>query len=412
MARYRYSAKSQGGAKDSGTVEAGSRQEAVENLRARGLIILNLHEEGHGLRVSLGGTKRRKASQYTRIKTMDLVIFTRMLATMINAGIPLLESLDIMAEQITNEAFRAVLSAVSDDVRSGSDFSTALMKYPRIFPEIYINMIRAGEASGQLDIILGRLADYQEASAQLTREIKSAMTYPCIAMVLVLSITIFLMVFIVPKFKEIFDDLEINLNVVTTTVINISMFMKNSFLYIIIVIAVIVVTCVILVKKTYTGKKTKDWLMLKIPVFGPLFSRVALSRFARTFSTLIKSGVPILASLEIVSGTAGNVLIAEAIDSARDSVRQGETLAEPLAESNLFPPMVTRMISIGERTGALEELLEKISQFYDEQVRATVDAMTSLIEPLLITFMGIVVGTIVLSIFLPIIQLQQHLAGG
>jgi len=413
MARFRYTARRPGGSKETGTIDATSRQEAIEGLRARSLVVLNLSEEGPGFRASFGARAgKKKIIIGGKVKTMDVVIFTRQMATMITAGIPLLESLDIMAEQVTNERFKQIISQVGDEVRSGSDFSTALSRYPKVFPSIYINMVRAGEASGQLDVILNRLADYQEASAQLVREIKSAMTYPVIAMVLVLAITTFLMVFIVPKFKDIFDELEIPLPAITNGVIKTSLFLKFAFHYVIGVLIALIVGWSIWVRKTYSGRKTRDWLLLKLPVFGPLFSRVALSRFARTFSTLIKSGVPILGALDIVAGTAGNVLIAEAINKATENVRQGETLAEPLADSKLFPPMVTRMISVGERTGSLEELLEKISQFYDQQVRATVDALTSLIEPLLIAFMGAVVGTIVLSIFLPIIQLQQHLAAG
>jgi len=410
MPKFKYSAKGIDGKNTSGVVDAANRQEALAVLRGQNLVVLNLYEGTSVYTKSVPAVTKKRRSLAT-VKTMDMVLFTRQMATMISAGIPLLEALDIMVEQMDNPAFKQALASVSEGVRTGDDFSTALGKFPRIFPLIYVNMVRAGEASGQLDIILVRLAEYQEANAKLIREIKSAMTYPVIAMILVLSITTFLMVYIVPKFKEIFDSLDLELPLITKIVLGISLTMRDHFVYVAAGGAAVAVAAVLYVRKSQLGRRQWDWLKLSIPVFGPLFSKVALSRFSRTFSTLIASGVPMLAALEIVSGTAGNVLMSEVINHARDNVRQGETLSGPLSQSSLFPPMVTRMISVGEKTGALEQLLEKISEFYDQQVEATVDALTSIIEPLLIAFMGVLVGVIVLSIFLPIIKIQQTVAG-
>ena len=349
-------------------------------------------------------------ARFARVKMMEMVIFTRQMSTMVAAGIPLLECLEIMTEQTENAGFGAVLQEVVQSVRSGSDLSAALAAHPRVFPRIYVNMVQAGEASGQLDIIMTRLAEYMEATAQLRREIRSAMTYPVVALALVLSITFFLLAYIVPKFQEIFSSLEIDLPGITRVTLAIGLTLKERSGLVLGVAAVLVLLVWLGATKTTTGRWVKDWLSIHIWVFGPLFHKVALSRFARTFSTLIKSGVPILAALEIVSGTTGNVVVSKAIDDARDNVRQGETLAEPLAASKVFPPMVTRMISVGERSGALESLLEKISEFYDQQVSAAVEGLTALIEPLLIAFMGALVGGIVLAIFLPIIKIQATLA--
>jgi type IV pilus assembly protein PilC len=270
-------------------------------------------------------------------------------------------------------------------------------------------MIRAGEASGQLDDILVRLADYMEATQRLKRDIKSAMTYPVVSLCMIFGITGFLMVGIVPKFKEVFSSLDVELPGLTKGVLAISDFCQEQWM---IVVASIVLffVAVKIYKKTDRGSLQWDWLVLHLPVFGALFRKVGLSRFSKTFATMLKSGVPILGALEIVSQTAGNRLLSDAIDESREAVRQGESLAPPLAASGMFPPMVTRMIGVGEKTGAMEQLLDKISEFYDEQVRATVKQLTSLIEPIMIAVMGIMVGTICLSVFLPIFELQKQLA--
>jgi len=404
MPTFRYSARTGAGDSVTGTVSAGNQAEALGQLRAQDLTVISLREELRRREFPLFGRGKLRA----RVSTDEMVVFTRQLSTMISAGIPLLEALEILAEQVENQGFSRVISQCVEKVRAGSDLSAALVDHPGVFPSIYVNMIRAGEASGQLDEILNRLAEYQEAAARLRREIKAAMTYPTISLTLIIFIAMFLMLFIVPKFKEIYDGLDVEIPMLTQVMMNTALYMRAHFWPLFLGVLALVVALV-LYTRTEVGGRQWDWLKLKLPVFGPLFRKVALSRFSRTFATLIRSGVPILGALDIVAGTAGNRIVAEAVTNARESVRQGESLAQPLSESPVFPPMVTRMIAIGERSGALEQLLMKISQFYDEQVQATVESLTSLIEPLMIAIMGVIVGSIVLSVFLPIFKLQQIL---
>jgi len=358
---------------------------------------------------------RRKAVRKTglfgsprpRVKTRDIAVMTRQLSTMISAGIPLLESMEILEEQNSDPGFKVVLDRVIGRVRAGSDFSSALSEHPRLFSRVYVNMIKAGESSGQLDVILQRLADYMESAEELKREIRAAMTYPVISLVLILSITVGLVVGIVPQFQAIFEQLGAkDLPVPTRILLMISHALTDHFLAVISVLSAAGVLFALYIR---TGPGRRHWhgFLLHLPVFGPLFRKVAISRFSRTFATLIQSGVPMLAALDIVAATAGNVIVEAAVLKAKDAVTRGETLGDPLAATRVFPAMVTRMISIGERTGALEKLLMKIAEFFDQEVHATVKALTSLIEPLMITMMGLIVGFIVLAIFLPIIQIQR-----
>jgi type IV pilus assembly protein PilC len=412
MPSFKYSARDREGRTVTGIVSGKSQADAVADLRKRNLIVLDVRQTaaqtgkkksgGGGFLASLNGSRPSATKE-------QIVIFTRQLATMISAGVPLLESLEVLQEQADTPGFRIVLDGVIESVRGGTDLSTALDRYAKVFPNIYISMVRAGEVSGQLDDILVRLAEYLEASEKLKRDIRAAMTYPVISLVLVLGITMFLMVGIVPKFKEIFDTLEIDLPSLTKGVLGVSYALKDHFSMVLLGCAGVVALFMIW-KRTAAGKRQWDWLMLHVPVFGPLFQKVALSRFSRTFATLIKSGVPILGALEIVAETAGNQIISEVVDNAKENVRQGHTLAEPLMESKVFPPMVTRMVQIGEKSGSLEQLLEKISDFYDDQVSAAVKTLTSMIEPIMIGIMGFLVGGIVLAVFLPIFELQKKLA--
>ncbi|MBN1441359.1 MAG: type II secretion system F family protein [Planctomycetes bacterium] len=416
---FSYKAKKPGGGTASGTVTAGNQSDAVAELRRQGLTIVSLQpRKGKGgaqaggsfFSLSMGGGKKAPRLDRVRVKEGDMVVFTRQMATMISAGIPLVESIEILAEQASNLGFQACLENIASEVRAGKDLSQALGNHPKVFPSIYVNMIRAGEASGQLDIVLDRLADYQEASAALRAEIKSAMTYPIVSLVLVLGISAFLLVVIIPKFEEMFNSMDVELPAITVGLLDLSLFLKNYFLWWFagLVLAFFLVRMYL---KTDQGATFLDWSLLHVPIFGPLFSKVAISRFSRTFSTLIQSGVPILGALEIVASTSGNRIVSSAITKASESVRQGETLGEPLAASGVFPTMVTRMISIGEKTGALESLLEKISDFYDQQVKTTVEQLTSLIEPLMISIMGVLVGGMVMAIFLPIFKMVGSLSG-
>jgi type IV pilus assembly protein PilC len=416
MPDYRYEARDASGKTHQGLVTARSEDEANADLDKRGLTVLSLSSAGGGGGGgggdggALGGFLSGKVTaKNARVKLAELVIFTRQLATMIGAGIPLLECLEILAEQAENPGFKAGLEEIVQDVRGGTDLSSAMAKHPRIFEDIYVNMIRAGEVSGQIDEILIRLAEYQEATAKLRGQIISAMTYPVISLILIGGIVMFLLLVIIPKFKEIFKSMGVELPLLTQILMDTADFLLTKWI-IWVPGSIGLVIGITMWSKTPLGRRQVDWLKLSVPIFGPLFKKVALSRFSRTFATLISSGVPILGALEIVASTSGNVLIEEVVLEASESVRQGDTLASPLADKpKLFPPMVTRMIAIGEKSGALEQLLMKISEFYDQQVEQSVEQLTSLIEPLMIGIMGVIVGGMVLAIFLPIFELQKQL---
>jgi type IV pilus assembly protein PilC len=418
MPKFKYVARDAAGKRITQTVDGASKDEVLSNLKKENLQVLSVTEEGGPPSAGGKGGQKPEMSLWQRlnykgnpepkINGETLVIFTRQFATMISAGIPVLECLTILQEQADDPGFKNALGSIVEDVRGGNDLSQSLGKHPKVFERIYVNMIRAGEASGQLDTILARLAEYLESTEKLKREIKGAMTYPVISMVMILGITIFLLVFIIPKFNDIFKSMNVDLPLPTMIVLGISKIMTAYFLQ----SAIIIAGLVLMIKwwkSTDSGGYTWDRMTLKLPVFGDLIQKVAISRFAKTFATLLRSGVPILGALEIVASTAGNRVVEETVNNARESIRQGENLAKPLGDSIVFPPMVVRMIAIGEKSGALEQLLEKISEFYDQQVEATVEALTSLIEPLMIGAMGLIVGGIVLSVFLPIFKIQDAL---
>ena len=424
MTNYKYAAKGPGGDTVEGTIEATDRHEAVSELRRKNLVVMSMDEvsEAQARRANKSGKGKKKgkgggiqavkvrAGQKPTAKRAELVMFTRQLSTMVSAGLSLLESLEVLGEQAERPGLRVTCERLVAEVRGGNDLSAAMETCPKVFDPLYISMVRAAEVSGQMDIILERLADYQESADELRREIKSAMTYPTVSMVLVIAITAFLMIGIVPGFRDVFESMDAELPALTSFILNLSDKMRE-FWYVAVGGGIGMVFGLSLFKKTPKGAYIWDQMMLKLPVFGPLFRKVALARFARTFATLIRSGVPIMSTLDIVADTSGNRVISEVVIKARDAVRGGNQLCEPLADSTVFPPMVTRMISIGERSGALEVLLEKIAEFYDSQVRAAVKSLTSMIEPILITVMGVMVGTVVLSVFLPILDVVGKLGG-
>jgi type IV pilus assembly protein PilC len=407
--KFNYIARDASGREVKGNMEAETEAEATGRLRQQQLSIVKLTKAGGGVNWGgdlFAGSVPRKCS------TAQLCLFTRQLATMIGAGIPLLESFEILAEQAgdENKGFGLGLQECADFVRGGTEISEAMTKFPKMFPDIYINMVKAGEASGQLDIILNRLAEFLEATESLKREIKSAMTYPIISLILIFGITGYLLVGVVPKFKTMFDSLGGELPAVTQYVLGVSNWLTANTLTVLGIIIAIVIAYKFAMR-TYQGQRARDVIWLKLPVFGPLFQKVALARFARTFGTLLSSGVPLLGALEIVASTAGNKVIEETLMETKENVRKGENLTSHLATSWVFPPMVVKMIGIGEKSGALETLLAKIADFYDEQVHAMVKALTSLIEPIMLMVMGAVVGIIVLAIFYPILQLQSAVRG-
>jgi type IV pilus assembly protein PilC len=411
--KFKYEAKDAAGKLVKGMLTAASQSEVVADLRRRNLQPIDVTRAGTFEAMFAGGgaPTGKKTAKRASAKKGELDVFTRQLSTMLAAGIPMLEALEILAEQAESPGFAYCLDRVVTDIRSGSDLSKAMEPHKAVFSNIYVSMVRAGEASGQIDVILTRLAEYLESSARLRSEIKAAMTYPVISLFLVLGIACFLMMGIVPSFKPVFESLEVDLPGLTVAIMETAIFMKDYWYVIFGGVGAAVVGVRVAVK-TPAGAYARDSLFLRVPVFGILFKKVALSRFARTFSTLIKSGVPILGAMEIVSATSGNLVITKIVDDARNSVRNGESLADPFMKSTIFPPMVCKMISIGERSGALDSLLEKIAEFYDQQVEAEVNGLTAMIEPIMIAIMGIVVGGIVLAVFLPIFKLQEKLSGG
>jgi type IV pilus assembly protein PilC len=397
MPTFTYVARSRDGGRRRGSITADNRQAVVRTLQNQGLFADTIQEQG----------KSTGARRDARVKTSEILVFTRQLSTIINAGLPLLQGLGILTEQAEDTRFAGVLGEIGQDVEGGESFSEALRKHPRVFPDLYVSMVRAGEASGNLDNVLMQLADYLESMEELKRRIRAAMTYPVVAFSMILLIAAGLIIWVVPQFAEIFSSFGRALPAPTQILINISEILRSWKILIVVAAFIGLVIGVRMYGSTPVGRYNLDALKLRLPVFGKRLRKVSISRFARTLSTLTRSGVAILAALEIVERTAGNEVFARAVRKAGDSVRGGETLADPLARSGEFPAMVTRMIGVGEKTGALEQMLSKISDFYDSEVKASVDALTSLIEPILILMMGIVVGGIVIALFMPILQLSS-----
>jgi len=398
MPFYKYVAKSETGSTVTEIIEANSRDVAIDIVRAKKLIVITISEQSQKKKSSMFASKKVKAE--------ELVIFSRQMATMVNAGIPLVQSLDILSEQIDNPYFKQVIINVRTDVESGLSLSAGLEKHQKIFSLLYVNMVKAGELGGMLDEILERLATYLEKNDILIHKVKSAMIYPAVVSSMAVLITLALLLKVVPIFKGIFDTLGGKLPLPTQILIQISDVMQHYFIFVAVVIGILLVVIKKLIA-TDTGRLKFDDIKLKLPIFGILLKKLAVARFSRTLSTLIKSGVPILGALEIVGKTAGNRVVELAVDQARGGIREGESIASPLAKSKVFPPMVTRMISVGEESGELEKMLSKIADFYEVQVDTAVSGLTSLIEPLIIAFLGIVVGSIVLAMFLPIFKISQ-----
>ncbi len=397
MPNFQYVAKDAQGRNVTAILEAKDKTTLVDILRKRGLIIISI-EEAKG--------KAGKAVAVTKVKMDDVVVFARQLATLVDSGIPLVQALDVLAEQIEKSGFKTVVSGLRDGIETGSSLSEALAHHPKIFSLLFVNMVRAGESSGMLDDILERLADYLEKTNALQGKVKSAFIYPALIITMAILITSILIFKVVPTFKGIFDSLGGELPMITQVLIAFSDFATHSTAYLLggIFLVGFIFNRYICTEK---GKMQLDKTMLNLPVVGILLRKVAIARFARTLSTLVKSGVPILNSLEIVARTSGNKVIEIAIDQVRTNIREGENIAEPLSRSGVFPPMVTRMIGVGEQTGELEKMLSKIADFYEDQVDTAVSGLTSLIEPIIIIFLGVVVGGIVAAMFLPIFKITE-----
>lgn len=404
MPNFKYVAKDSAGRAINGFFEAPDRAQAIDVLRKKGLIIVSLNESLPKLGLSIMSFRVKK------VKADDLVIFSRQLATMVYAGIPLVSALDTLGEQIENKAFSSIVLKIRNDIETGSSLSDALSRHKRVFSSLFISMVKAGESSGMLDEILDRLAAYLEKTSALQKKIGSALIYPAVVSGMAIAITLLLLLKVIPIFKDIFTGFGAALPKPTMVLIAVSDALRKYFLLMAIIVAGIVFL-VLRYVKTEKGRLVYDSLLLKMPIFGVLFKKVAISKFTRTLSTLIKSGVPILNSLDIVGKTAGNKAIEVAVETVRTNVREGESIADPLARSKLFPPMVVRMISVGEQSGQLEKMLTKIADFYDEQVDAAVSGLTSLIEPLIIAFLGVVIGTVVICMFLPIFKVATIMSG-
>lgn len=396
---YSYRVRDRQGKIITGKLEADNEASVSARLREMGYFVIGVEVEKPSI------TKREIRILKPKVKTKDVTVFTRQFATMINAGLPLVKCLSILSEQTESPVLTEVIVDVQHEVEMGRSLSEALSKHPDVFSDLYTSMVKAGEIGGVLDDVLLRIATTLESEALIRSKIKSALTYPIAMFAISILLLVVMLVFVVPSFEKMFKEIGATLPLLTRLVMGLSHFLLSWMGML--VIAALIGGVIYLRRwvKTPKGRRKYDALKLKLPVFGNLIHKMSLSRFSRTLGTLVASGVPILQALEITSKTVGNVLVAEAVDNVRAGVKEGESIARPLSQSPLFPPMVTQMLAIGEETGALDTMLNKVSDFYDSEVSTTVDAMTSLLEPILIVFLGLVVGIIVLSLYMPIFSL-------
>jgi type IV pilus assembly protein PilC len=399
---FTYRARDRQGKVITGTLEADSEAAVSQRLRQMGYFIIGITEERPSL------TKKEIHIFKPRVKPKDLTVFTRQFATMINAGLPLVKCLSILSEQTENPVLAEVVVSVQHEVEMGRSLSEALGKHPDVFKELYTSMVKAGEIGGVLDDVLLRIATTLESEDEIRRRIKSAMTYPAAMFAISILLLIVMMVVVVPNFEKMFRQMGATLPMLTKIIVNISHFLASWKGLLLLVAIGLGIYALGRWAKTDNGRRKVDGAKLKLPVFGSLIHKMSLSRFSRTLGTLVSSGVPILQALEITSATVGNQLVADAVESVRLGVKEGESIARPLGQSPLFPPMVTQMLAIGEETGALDTMLNKVSDFYDSEVAATVEALTSLLEPLLIVFLGAIVGVIVVSLYMPIFSLIKQ----
>jgi len=400
MPAYIWKGKSRHGNVTKGVMEATNEEAVMAQLRGQMLTPISVKLKPKDISEYLTFLKQK-------IKTKDLVIFTRQFATMIDAGLPLVQCLKILGDQQENPTFKTIIEAVRSDVEQGSTFADALTKHPKPFDSLYCNLVAAGEIGGILDTILNRLAAYLEKADALARKVKGAMVYPITVLVVAIGVVVLLLVKVIPTFEKMFADFGGELPGPTQIVVNLSHFMQE---WIGVALAVGFAACVAFVqarKRSLNFRRTTDALFLKSPVFGPLLRKVAVARFTRTLGTMIASGVPILDGLDIVSRTAGNVIVEEALNKVRSGIAEGRTIAEPLAESGVFPGMVVQMIAVGEETGAMETMLGKIADFYDDEVDTAVDALTAMLEPIMMVGLGGTVGSMLIAMYLPIFKIAE-----
>jgi type IV pilus assembly protein PilC len=431
MPRFNYVALDARGQESVGLIEAATTNDAVGQLRQQGYFPTSVHEEGKGGAPAKAAKKGAAAAPAVKaagkaapavkpakvlnkkIKAKILMTFTRQLATLIDAGLPLLRGLTVLEKQERDPVLKATIAKISDAVQGGSTFSEGLSQHPKIFNKLYINMVKAGEVGGVLELVLIRLAEFQEKAQKVKNKVMAARVYPIIVLVIAIAIMGFLLVFIVPKFEQIFKDMLGGkpLPALTAGVIAVSRLVKDNFLYLFIAAAIIGVSYK-LFADTPNGKIVLDRIKLRLPLFGDLVKKSSISRFSRTLGTLVTSGVPILQALNITRETAGNHVVSMAIGRVHDSVKEGESIVHPLEASGIFPPMVISMIDVGEETGQLPEMLLKVAEVYDDEVDNAVTGLTSLLEPIMIVFLAVVVGTIVIALFLPLITIIQTMQGG
>jgi type IV pilus assembly protein PilC len=399
MPTYQWEGKTREGSVVSGVMASGSTDEVTQQLKSQSIMASSVK------------VKAKDLSEYLqflqgRVAIKDVVIFTRQLATMIDAGLPLVQCLDILAKQQDRAKFKKVLLEVKRHVESGSTFAEALRKHEKVFDRLYVNLVAAGEVGGILDTILNRLALYMEKAEELKRKVKGAMVYPISVCVIAIGVVVLMMVKVIPVFEKMFADFGGELPGPTQTVIAISNFMQAYILHGI-GLTIALIFLLRYVYSTERGRLFFDSLFLKLPIFGSLLRKVAVARFSRTLSTMLSSGVPILDALEIVARTAGNVVVENAVISTKDSIAEGKTIAEPLADAKVFPGMVVQMIAVGEQTGAMDSMLGKIADFYDEEVEAAVEALTSLLEPVMMVVLGGTVGSMLIAMYLPIFKIAE-----
>lgn len=400
MPHYTWKGKTRQGTVTSGVMEAATVQAVEAQLRGQMLTPVSVKAKAKDISEYIGFLKQG-------IKTKELVIFTRQFATMIDAGLPLVQCLKILGDQQENATFKKIIEQVRSDVEQGSTFADALSKHPKPFDALFCNLVAAGEVGGILDTILNRLAVYLEKADALARKVKGAMVYPTTVLVVAVGVVVLLLVKVIPTFEKMFADFGSELPGPTQIVVNISHFMQEWIGIFLGAIAIAGFAFVQARKRSYKFRRATDALFLKSPVFGSLIRKVAVARFTRTLGTMIASGVPILDGLDIVARTAGNVVIEEALNAVRAAISEGRTIAEPLAESGVFPGMVVQMIAVGEETGAMETMLAKIGDFYDEEVDAAVDALTAMLEPIMMVGLGGTVGSMLIAMYLPIFKIAE-----
>jgi len=418
MANFQYLALDAKGEQTTGSVQASSESDAIQQLRSQGLYPTQVVEEGKGTltagkaKAKARGKKKVKAVGGGKIKPKLLMIFTRQLATLIDSGLPLLRGLTVLGKQEPNPVLRTTVNALADSVQTGATFSESLSQHPKIFNKLFVNMVKAGELGGVLEVVLTRLAEYMEKANKLKNKIVSAMVYPIIVLFIAVAILVFLMLVIVPKFKEMFSEQGGELPLISRIVFGASenMLAAPFILPNVVWIFLVLAGLFVLIKAwsaTKGGRAAVDAFKLKIPIMGDLTKKSAISRFSRTLGTLVTSGVPILQALTITRDTAGNVVVSNAIDQVHEAVKEGESIVAPLQASKIFPAMVISMVDVGEETGQLPEMLLKIADVYDDEVDNAVTALTSILEPIMIVFLALVVGTIVFALFLPLIKMIQ-----